>query len=209
ASELLSSHGISMIGNKVCSVLEDVEKTIAGMDFPLVMKVLSPDIQHKTDAGCVYLNIKNIEEAKEKFGLILQNAKKYDSQAQIDGVLIQEMAEKGLEIIVGMKRDPQFGPIIMAGMGGIYVEVFKDISFRLLPLSRYDADEMIKETKLYQIIKGARGISYDFEELKNTILQVSHLVEKNEHIEEIDINPFFLYEAGKGGKGVDALIKLS
>lgn len=209
ASELLASYGISMIGNQVCSELEDVEKAVADMDFPLVMKVLSPDIQHKTDAGCVYLSIKSMEDAKDKFNLILENAKKYDSMAKIDGILIQEMAEKGLEIIVGMKRDPQFGPIIMAGMGGIYVEVFKDISFRLLPLTRYDAEEMIKETKLYQVINGARGISYDFEVLIDTILKVSRMVEKNQNIEEIDINPFFLYEAGKGGKGVDALIKLS
>lgn len=209
ASELLASFDISMIGNKVCTRFEDVENTIKDLNFPLVMKVLSPDIQHKTDAGCVFLSINSLEDAKEKFNLILQNAKKYNANAKIDGILIQEMAEKGLEVIIGMKRDPQFGPVIMTGMGGIYVEVFKDISFRLVPLTSYDAEEMIKDTRLYQIIEGVRGTSYDFEALKNTIIKLSRLVEQNENIEEIDINPFFLYERGKGGKGVDALIKLT
>jgi succinyl-CoA synthetase beta subunit len=209
ASELLTSYDISMIGNKVCTRLEDVANAIKDLNFPLVMKVLSPDIQHKTDAGCVFLNINSLEDAKEKFNLILKNAKKYNTNAKIDGVLIQEMAEKGLEVIVGMKRDPQFGPVIMTGMGGIYVEVFKDISFRLVPLTSYDAEEMIKDTRLYQIIEGARGTRYDFEALKNTIIKLSRLVEQNGNIEEIDINPFFLYETGKGGKGVDALIKLA
>lgn len=208
ASKLLSSWGISMAESRACITKEEAVKEAEKMKFPIVMKILSPDIQHKTDAGCVFLGIDSIGKVKESFDKIISNAKAYNSDAKIDGILIQEMAEKGLEVIIGMKKDPQFGPVIMVGMGGIYVEVFKDISLRLIPLSYYDAENMIKETKLYKVIQGARGIKYDMEYLIETILKLSELVQSNDEIEEIDINPFFLYEKGKGGKGVDALIKV-
>lgn len=208
ASKLLSSWGISMAESRACITKEEAVKEAEKMKFPIVMKILSPDIQHKTDAGCVFLGIDSIEKVKESFDKIISNAKAYNSDAKIDGILIQEMAEKGLEVIIGMKKDPQFGPVIMVGMGGIYVEVFKDISLRLIPLSYYDAENMIKETKLYKVIQGARGIKYDMEYLIETILKLSDLVQSNDEIEEIDINPFFLYEKGKGGKGVDALVKV-
>lgn len=208
ASRLLSSHGIFMAESRACVTKEEAVKEAKRMQFPLVMKVLSSDIQHKTDAGCVFLGIDSIEKVNESFDKIISNAKEYSSDAKIDGILIQEMAEKGLEVIIGMKKDPQFGSVVMTGMGGIYVEVFKDISLRLIPLSYYDAEAMIKETKLYKVIQGARGIKYDMECLIDTILKLSDLAQKNEEIEEIDINPFFLYEEGKGGKGVDALIKV-
>lgn len=208
ASKLLSSYGIPMIDSKVCTTKEEIENEVCKMQFPLAMKILSSDIQHKTDAGCVFLGVNSIEDAKSNFDKILSNAKAYNSSAKIDGVLIQEMAQKGLEVIIGMKKDPQFGPVLMTGMGGIFVEVFKDISLRLIPLNYYDAEEMIKETKLYKIIEGARGTKYDMECLINVILKLSELVQNNNEIEEIDLNPFLLYEAGKGGKGVDALIKI-
>lgn len=207
ASKLLSSYGIPMIKSIVCQTKEEVALEAEKLQFPLVMKVLSSDIQHKTDAGCVFLGINSIDHAKEAFDNILNNAKAYYNKAKIDGVLIQEMAPKGLEVILGMKRDPQFGPLVIVGTGGIYVEVFKDTSLRLIPLSYYDAEEMIKETKLYQMIQGVRGVKYDLKCLIETILKLSELIQNENEIKEIDINPFFLYEEGKGGLGVDALIK--
>lgn len=208
ANKLLSSYGIPMIESRACKTKEEMEKEVCTMQFPLVMKILSSDIQHKTDAGCVFLGVNNVEDAKHYFDKILANAKAYNSRSKIDGVLIQEMAEKGLEVIIGMKKDQQFGPVVMVGMGGIYVEVFKDISLRLVPVNYYDIEAMIKETKMYKIINGARGTKYDVECLKDVILKLSQLVQDHTEIEEIDINPFFLYEEGKGGKGVDALIKV-
>ncbi|MHB1393030.1 MAG: acetate--CoA ligase family protein [Clostridia bacterium] len=208
ANKLLSSFDIPMAKSFCCKVAEEALLVAEELKFPVVMKILSPDIQHKTEAGCVFIGISSKEQVEKTFELIMKNAKAYNPDAVIDGVLIQEMAEKGLEIIVGMKKDPQFGPVIMAGSGGIYVEVFKDIALRLLPIDRYEAERMLAETKAYQIINGARGKTYDIDKLIDVLLNVSRLIQENDSIEEIDINPFFIYEKGKGGKGVDALIKI-
>ena len=209
SAKLLSKYDIPVIESRVVKGKEELETILKKMHFPVVMKILSQDIQHKTDAGCVFLNISTLEEAKDKFDLIIKNAQTYDAKAVLEGVLVQEMAEKGLEVILGMHRDPQFGPVIMVGTGGIYVEVFEDIAFRLVPLSIFDVEQMLKETKLYHVINGARGMTYDMEALMRTIMKLSQLVYENSNIEEIDINPFFLYPEGKGGKAVDALVKQS
>ena len=172
------------------------------------MKILSCDIQHKTEAGCVFLGVGE-KDAGTTYEEIMENAAAYKADAFIDGVLMQEMAAEGLEVIVGMKKDPQFGPVLMTGSGGIYVEVFQDIALRLLPVDEKEAVKMIKETKLYQIIRGARGTEYDMDALVGCLLKVSELAVDQPSIEEIDINPLFLYEKGKGAKGVDALIKIT
>jgi len=208
ANKLLSSFDIPMARSFSCKTDVEALAVAEKLKFPVVMKILSPDIQHKTEAGCVFIGISSKEQVKNTYTKIMKNARAYNSAAVIDGVLIQEMAEKGLEIIVGMKKDPQFGPVIMVGSGGIYVEVFKDIALRLLPIDRYEAERMLAETKVYQILNGARGRTYDMEKLIEVLLGISRLVQENDSIEEIDINPFFVYEKGKGGKGVDALIKV-
>lgn len=208
SNKLLSSFDIPMAKSYLCKTINDAEKYAEEIRFPVVMKILSSDILHKTEANCVFVGVNNKEDVRKTFELIMNNGKSYNPKAVIDGVLIQEMAEKGLEVIIGMKTDAQFGPVIMVGMGGIYVEVFKDISLRLLPIGVNDAYEMIMETKLYEIINGARGTNYDMDELVKVLLRVSNLVKENSSISEIDINPFFLYENGKGGKGVDALIRV-
>lgn len=208
ANKILSLNNIPMAKSALIPNINKLKECVATMEFPIVMKILSPDILHKTEAKCVFVEIKTIEEAEKTYNTILENAKTYNKNAEIDGVLVQEMAGKGLEIIFGMKEDPQFGKVIMVGTGGIYVEVFKDISLRLLPITRYDAEEMIRETKAFEIINGARGIQYDIEAVINVLMKISMISQNNVFIEEIDINPFFLYEKGKGGIGVDALIKL-
>lgn len=149
------------------------------------------------------------DEVGQVYDQILSNAGTYDRQARIDGVLVQELAAKGLEVIVGMKKDPQFGAVIMVGTGGIYVEVFKDVAVRLTPLNREEAQRMLEETKLCEIIRGARGMQYDEEELISILLKLSDLTRHRPDVEEIDINPLFLYEKGIGAKGVDALIKIT
>ncbi len=206
AKNLLSQYGVPMAGSFVAHSPAEARQLAAGLPGPSVMKILSPDIQHKTDAGCVFVGVA-AEAAEDTYETILKNAGNYDKNAKIDGVLVQEMAPAGLEVILGMKQDPQFGPVIMAGTGGIYVEVFADIALRLLPISRTDAAEMIAETKLSKILHGARGTVYDEDALIDALMAMSKLVLSKPEIEEIDINPLFLYEKGRGAKGVDALIK--
>ncbi|WP_394265766.1 acetate--CoA ligase family protein [Anaerotignum sp.] len=208
AKELLSAYGIPMASSQLAKTKEEAGKMAKETGFPVVMKVLSADIQHKTDAGCVFIGVKTQEEAESVFETILEHAHTYNPKAVIDGVLIQEMAPAGLEVIVGMKKDPQFGPVILVGSGGIFVEVFQDVSMRLVPLTPQDAKEMLQETKLYQMIQGARGAVYDEVVLVDILLKVSELLRQRPDIEELDINPLFLYEKGKGAKGVDALIRL-
>ncbi len=207
AKNLLSEYGVPMAKSCVVTTKEEMNNITETWEFPIVMKVLSSDIQHKTEAGCVFLGVEK-EQVEEVYDKICMNAKNYAPDAVVDGILLQEMAEKGLEVIVGMKKDPQFGPIIMVGLGGIYVEIFKDVAIRLLPVNRAEIGRMLEETKLCRIIRGARGIQYDEEVLIETLLQISSLVMNEENIEEIDINPLFLYEKGKGAKGVDALMKV-
>ncbi len=208
ASLIMSEAGIPMARSKICKDLESAKKASDDFKYPIVLKIASADILHKTDAGCVRTGIKNNTELTEAYWNILDNARKYNPNAHVIGVLVQEMVPHGLEVIVGMKRDLQFGPVLMFGMGGIYVEVFQDVALRLIPITRTDAVKMIEETKVFKIIKGVRGREYDLEQAIQILLNISALVEKNDSIEEIDINPFFLYEKGKGGKGVDALISI-
>ena len=208
AKQFLSSYGVPMAKSRKAADKKELLQALEEMEFPLVMKVLSSEILHKTEAGCVFLGVKK-EEAEEVFDRILSNAGKYAPDAAVDGVLLQEMAPSGLEVIIGMNKDPQFGPVLMVGMGGIYVEVFKDVALRLLPVTESEVRRMLKETRLYSIIQGARGTWYDESELVKTLLKVAKLVQEHPEVEEIDINPLFLYEEGKGGKGVDALIRVA
>lgn len=208
ANKLLSGYGIPMAKSFLCKDTEAAAEKAKQLKFPVVMKILSSDILHKTDAGCVFAGVKNEEELKLAFQKILENAKSYKPDVDIDGVLIQEMADKGLEMIVGMKLDPQFGPTIMVGSGGIYVEIYKDVALRLLPINRADAEKMLGEVEINKVLRGLRGTVYDSEAVIDVLLKVSELVVENPGIEEIDINPLFVYEKGRGVKGVDALIKL-
>ncbi len=209
ANKLLSSYKIPMAKSFLCKNVDEAVSNARYLKFPVVMKILSSDILHKTDAGCVFVDVKNKDELSVTFYEILENAKKYNSDAKIEGILIQEMAEKGLEMIIGMKYDQQFGPTIMVGSGGIYVEVYKDVSLRLLPIKRIDAEKMLKEIKISNVLKGLRGKIYDDEAIIDVLLKVSKMCLENPSIKEIDINPLFVYEKGMGAKGVDALIKIT
>ena len=166
----------------------------------------SGQILHKTEADAIRLNIESESEVREAYEEILKNAKKYAPDADIQGVLVQEMIQGGVEVIVGVTKDPVFGPVIMFGLGGIFVEVLKDVSFRVAPLLRRDAEEMIEEIRGYPILEGVRGqLPVSKEALIDVILKVSDLVTAyQDDIDELDINPLLLFP--DGACAVDALV---
>jgi acyl-CoA synthetase (NDP forming) len=177
------------------------------MGYPVVLKILSPDIIHKSDAGGVLINLKKPDEVRAGYKTILANVRKYKADARIVGVVVQEFAPAGIEVIIGSIKDPQFGPALMFGLGGIFVEILKDVSFRVAPITAYDAEEMIKEIKGFPILAGARGKeSGDIDALVKILLQVSKLVTEHPEISQLDLNPVFSYP--KGAKCVDARIIL-
>ena len=182
--------------------------TLAGqIGFPVVLKIVSPDIIHKSDAGGVMLNLKTVAEVKNAYTRIFENTKKYDSTAKIVGVLVQEMAPQSTEVIVGAIKDPQFGQTLMFGLGGIFVELLKDVAFRIAPLTREDAYDMVTKVKAYPLLTGYRNKPpADLDAIINILLSTSKLVMDYPEIKELDFNPIMAYE--KGAKTVDARIIL-
>jgi acetyltransferase len=161
------------------------------------MKIVSPDILHKTDVGGVRVGIENELQVEEAFFDITAQSRQYSPQAAILGVSIQEMVKGGKEVILGMSKDVQFGPLIMFGLGGIYVEVLKDVSFRIAPLSVEDADQMIREINAYPLLRGTRGEQpTDIAALRECLLRLSQLVTDNPEILELDINPLIVKPEG-------------
>ena len=177
------------------------------LGFPVVLKIASPDIIHKSDAGGVIINLKSNVEVQEAYGKILENVKKYMATAKITGVVVQEMAPQSTEVIVGAIKDPQFGQTLMFGLGGIFVELLKDVTFRVAPITWEDAQEMVTEVKAYPLLKGYRNTPpADIDAIINILLNTSRLVMENPQIKELDLNPIMAYE--KGAKTVDARIIL-
>ena len=194
----------------VAGSLEEALEIASKIGYPVVLKIDSPDITHKTDAGAIKLGISNQTELINAYNEIITNSKKYAPEARIGGVLVQEMIKGAREVIVGMSHDPQFGPIIMFGLGGIFVEVFKDVSLRVAPLTRADAEEMVKEVRGYEILKAFRGKpEADVEGIVDVLLRLSRLaVDLGDVLSEIDINPLMVLDKGKGVKAADALVVL-
>lgn len=206
SSQLLELYGIPTAKKGLAATAEEAVHLANTIGYPVVLKVDSKDIPHKTEANGIRLNIQSAHEVKEAFGDILEAAKKYNPGANLAGISVHEMLPKGTEIIVGVTNDPAFGPVIMFGLGGIFVETFKDISFRVAPLTKQDAAEMIEEIKGNAILKGVRGKQpADLNAIVNVLINVSNLVIEAEGvIEELDINPIIVYENGL--KAADALI---
>ncbi|MBU4510110.1 acetate--CoA ligase family protein [bacterium] len=197
AKELLREYGIPVPDFKLIKSEDEITGLAKEINFPIVMKIVSPDIIHKSDAGGVKIGIKDEKEAKLAYQEIISKAKKHNKEAQIFGVITYSMIPKATEIIIGMMKDPHFGPVIMFGLGGIFVEVLKDISFRILPIEEIDAREMIAEIKGYEILKGVRGEGpKDIKAIKNLLLKISQLALENPEISEIDLNPIFVFEKG-------------
>lgn len=157
--------------------------------YPVVLKIISPQIVHKTDVGAIIKDVKDEEQLRESYKKIFSNVKKRVPKANIQSVLVQHMIEDGEYVIVGGKKDPQFGQVVMFGGGGIFVELVQDTSFRVVPISKSDAQEMMEETKIYQVLKGFRGKRYDVNAVKDILMKTSKLLEKNPSITGLDINP--------------------
>ena len=175
--------------------------------FPVVLKVVSPDVLHKSDVGGVRVNLKTEEEVREAFRSIMESVRERVPNARIAGILVQEFAPPGLELIIGLIRDPQFGPTVMFGLGGVFVEVYRDVSFRVAPLSEHDADSMMREIKAYKLLTGFRGMEpVDLEALRDALIKVGQIGLEHEDIAEMDLNPVIAYP--RGLKVVDARIIL-
>lgn len=177
------------------------------MGFPVVLEVVSADILHKTDVGGISLNLKGPSEVRAHYRMILNNVKRKRPDARIDGIMVRKMAPSGIEVIVGGIKDPQFGQTIMFGLGGIFVEIFKDVTFRVAPVHREDAEEMLREIRGYEILKGYRGMPRaDERALVDIIQRASGLMMDFPEISQMDLNPIMAYE--RGAMVVDAKIVL-
>ncbi|MDM5209185.1 acetate--CoA ligase family protein [Cytobacillus kochii] len=207
ASKVLQAYEIPTTKKSLATTVDEAVQQANSIGYPVVLKIDSKDILHKTEAGGIRLSLQNAEQVKQAFDDILLSAHKYHPDAHINGVMVQEMVAKGTEVIVGVTRDASFGPVIMFGLGGIFVEVFKDIAFRVAPITRQDALEMINEIKGKAIFDGVRGEeALDVEAIVDILLRVSSLVQDYD-IEELDLNPIIVTE--KCAKAVDALIVTS
>jgi acetate---CoA ligase (ADP-forming) subunit beta len=197
AKELLREYGIPVPDFKLIKSEDEIVGLAKEINFPIVMKIVSPDIIHKTEAGGVKVGIKDEKEAKAAYQDIIYKVKKYKKEAKISGVIAYSMIPQETEIIIGMMKDLCFGSTIMFGLGGIFVEILKDISFRILPLEERDAEEMISEIKGYQILKGIRGETpKDVKSIRDVLMKISQLVMENPEINEIDLNPVFVFNEG-------------
>jgi len=207
AKTICIEYGIPVTKFKVAKNDKEAVQFAEEIGYPVVLKIVSPDIIHKFDVGGVILDLKSPEEVEDANKRILENVKKRKPNASIVGVLVQEMAPHSTEVIVGSTKDPQFGPALMFGLGGIFVEVLKDVTFRIAPITELDAREMITEVKAYPILKGYRGQPpADTEAIVQILLNTSRLVTDYPEIKELDLNPIMVYE--KGAKTVDARIIL-
>ncbi|MFQ6025538.1 MAG: acetate--CoA ligase family protein, partial [Nitrosopumilaceae archaeon] len=208
--EVLRAYGFPLPKSILAKTQNEAVECARECGYPVVMKIASPQIIHKSDAGGVKVGLKNDSEVESAFKDIVENAKKYDKKAVIKGVLIQEMVKGGKETIIGSKQEPGFGSLVMLGMGGIYVEVLKDVTFRLAPVSDREANDMIASIRTKKILEGVRGEKpSDTAKLSECIQRVSQLVDDFKEIKELDMNPVLVMEKGKGCKALDVRIGLA
>jgi len=207
SKELLKETGISVGDTKLATSREEAISISRQFGFPVVLKIASPDVVHKSDAGGVKLGLKTSKQVGRAYDDILAAINQKHPQAMIQGVSVQRMARPGVEVIIGMSKDAQFGPVLMFGLGGILVEILKDVSFRIVPLTKRDAGEMIREIKGYPLLEGYRGQEpVDVPNLEEWLVKVSDFVEQNPEVKEIDLNPILAYSSG--ALAVDARIVL-
>ncbi|MFL6479783.1 MAG: acetate--CoA ligase family protein [Nitrososphaera sp.] len=208
--EVLKAYGFPTPKSILCTTEQECMDAAKQIDYPLVMKIVSPDIIHKSDAGGVKVGIKTDDELRNSFRTITENALKYNPDAKVKGVLLQEMVKGAKETILGASQDPTFGPVIMFGLGGIYVEVLKDVVFRIVPIDEQEAIDMVQSIKTIKLLKGVRGEkSSDLRAISDSLQRLSQLVVDFPEIKEFDINPLLVLEEGKGARVVDARIILS
>lgn len=207
AKKVCREYGIAVPKFEVAKSRKGAAEIADRIGYPVVLKIVSPEIIHKSDAGGVKINLKDAKEVEAAYETMLQNVEKYNSKANIVGVLVQEMAPQSTEVIIGAVKDLQFGQTIMFGLGGIFVELLKDVTFRIAPITEQEAIEMITGVKAYPLLKGYRNTpSADIQAIVNLLMGTSKLVIKHPEIKEVDLNPVLVYE--KGATTVDARIIL-
>ena len=208
AKQLLMESGINCTDTRLATSKDAAVKLSEQFGYPSVLKISSVDITHKSDAGGVKVNLKNKAEVENAFDSIMRSCKATVPTARIEGVSVQGMARPGIEIIMGMIKDPSFGPVVMFGLGGVFVEVLKDVAFRIVPIEKSDAEDMINEIKGKKLLEGYRGQEpADVDYLQQMLLRLSDFVNATPEIEEVDMNPVFAYR--NGAVVVDARIILS
>ena len=207
--EVLRAYGLPLPQSALAKTEQEAVKIAKKIGYPVVLKIASPQIIHKSDAGGVKVNIQNDKDVHSAFKEIIKNAKKYSKNAVIQGVLVVEMVKGGKEMIIGSKQEPGFGPVLMLGMGGIYVEILKDVTFRLAPVTDKEAEDMIASIKTKKLLEGVRGEKpSDLAKLSECIQRLSQLVTDFTEIKELDMNPVLVMEKGKGCKILDVRIGL-
>jgi acetate---CoA ligase (ADP-forming) len=206
---ILEAYGFQTLPTKLAATSKKAAQIAKEMGYPVVMKIVSPQIIHKSDAGGVVVGIKDDAAAMEAFDKIVANATAFDPKAEIKGVLVQKMASPGQELILGMSRYPGFGPLLMFGIGGIFVEVFQDVSFSLAPITRNDANRMVRKIKGYKLLQEFRGRpKADIDTLEKAIMRLSAMVMDHPQILELDVNPYLAHAEGKGATVADCRIIL-
>jgi acyl-CoA synthetase (NDP forming) len=194
SKRILRQAGIPVVETRLAKTQKEAVSLSRKMGFPVVLKISSPEVIHKSDSGGVKLSLNNAAEVKKAYDEILKKVKKQYPEAAVHGVSVQKMVRPGTEVIIGTSKDPQFGPVIMFGLGGIFVELLKDVSFRVIPVKRKDAQEMIQEIKGYPLLKGYRGKEpASITALVEIILKISKFIEQNSQVKELDLNPIFAY----------------
>ena len=207
SKELLGGAGIPTTKIELATSRKQAMATAKELGFPVVLKIHSPDIIHKTDVGGVKLGLATATAVGKAYDEILASAKAKAPSAKVEGVTVQPMARHGTEVIIGMSKDPQFGPVLMFGLGGVLVEILKDVSFRIVPITRRDANQMITEIKGFPLLQGYRGSEpASITALEDMLLKLSDFVDKHPEIKEVDLNPIFAYK--DGALAVDARVIL-
>jgi acyl-CoA synthetase (NDP forming) len=205
AKQMLEAAGVPVSPARLAKTADEAAKIAKDLGFPVVLKIVSPQITHKSDVGGVALGIASADEAKAAFERIVASAKQHVKDATIDGVAVQRMEKQGIEVIVGVTKDPQFGPVLMFGLGGVLVEVLKDVAFRIIPIEQRDARQMVEDIKGYPVLQGYRGQDpASLDALHALLLKVSSFIEAHPEVAELDLNPVFAYK--DGAIAVDARI---
>jgi len=209
AFDILKAYGIPVVKTKFAKTAEEAIVAAEEIGYPLVMKIVSPQISHKSDIGGIKLSLQNAAEVKAAYQDMMNSIQKKLPEASFEGVQLQPMLSGGKEVILGMVHDPTFGPMLMFGLGGIYVEILKDIQFAIAPVDEREAREMITGIKTYPLLAGVRGEEpSDIDALVDTILRVSRLVCDFPEIKEFEINPMMVFEKGKGALATDLRLVL-
>jgi len=210
AKQILSAYGFRIPEGHLASTADEAVEAAEQIGYPVAIKIVSPNIIHKTDLGGVKLHLSTADDVRDAFDLMMLRIRQVAPEAYIEGIYVEKMLARGMEVIIGMSRDPQFGPMLMFGLGGIFVEVMKDVTFHLAPITTEEAFQMLKSTRSYEMLKGTRGErGVDFAAIANGLQRISQLVTDYPEIIELDINPFIVGDIGTEPFVADARMTLT